>query len=116
MLSAPSILKVSEIESRLEQQLDAVTQSRNTILLGAMIAAVESAVFFQTVPNDPNAAMLAGWRQGVDRALETVKRVGLATHNNVEGLVVIIATGFAGRHEITRVRDGDVRHARSSRQ
>jgi hypothetical protein len=98
-LDRSAFLKASEIESRLEQQLDAVARSRDTILLGTVIAAVESAVFFQTVPDDPNAAMLAGWRQRVDRALETVKRMGLAPHNNVEGLVVIVATGFAGWHE-----------------
>jgi hypothetical protein len=51
-----------------------------------MIATVKSAVCFQTVPHDPNAAMVADWRQGVDRALETVKRMGLASHNNVEVL------------------------------
>jgi hypothetical protein len=91
--------KAIDDRSRREHRLDAVTQTGDAILLGAVIAAVKSAACFQTVPDDPNAAMLAGWRQRVDRALETVKRMGLAPHNNVEGLVVIVATGFAGWHE-----------------
>ena len=96
---SPSVLEAIGDRSRREQRLHAVTQSRDPILLGAVIAAVESAFFFQTVSDDPNAAMPAGRRQGVNRALETVKRVGLAPHNDFEGLIVVVAAGFAGRHK-----------------
>jgi hypothetical protein len=45
--------------------------------------------------------MSACWRHSRDRAFEAVKRVRPAPYDDVEALIVLVATGFAGRHRKT---------------
>jgi hypothetical protein len=48
--------------------------------------------------DDADAAMLAGRRERVDRALETVENMSLSSHHYLEGFVVLVATAIAFRH------------------
>jgi hypothetical protein len=55
----------------------------------AVGAAVEVTVRFHAVADDPDAAVLARWGEGVDRALEAVEGTRLATgHSHLERLGV----------------------------
>src|ERR1051325_7174038 len=60
-----------------------------------MVAAEEAAVLLQPVADDLHAAMLAGGRELVDRALEAVEGMAPAGLRDRESLVVIVAAGFA---------------------
>jgi hypothetical protein len=62
-------------------------------------AAVEVAVCLDTVPNHLDAAVLAGWREGVDCTLEAVEGArSLAGHAYLKSLVILISTNFALGH------------------
>jgi hypothetical protein len=62
-------------------------------------AAVEVALCLYAVPNNLDAAVLAGWRQGVDRTLEAVEGArSLAGHAYLKSLVILISTNFALSH------------------
>ena len=56
------------------------------------------AVRFDAVPDDLALTMRARRRKRVNGTLETVEDVARALENNLEGLVVVVATGFAARH------------------
>src|SRR5215831_6502316 len=62
--------------SRSRRRADAVAQAGYANGLGAMLAAEEGAVLFESVADDADAAVLAGRRQRMDRALEAVEGVG----------------------------------------
>jgi hypothetical protein len=47
--------------------------------------------------DDARSAMLALWRQGMNRTLEAVERVRLAVHYHLKRLIIVIAAGFACR-------------------
>src|SRR5262249_29457899 len=79
---------------------------------GAMLAAEESAFLFEPMADDVDAAVLAGRRQRVDRALEAVEGVGRAVHAHLEGLVVVVAAGFASGHGDLVSGWGDCHHNR----
>jgi hypothetical protein len=65
----------------------------------AVGAAVEVAVCLDAVPNYLDAAVLAGWREGVDCTLEAVEGARLVPgHAYLEGLVILISTNFALGH------------------
>src|SRR5262245_52370727 len=78
--------------------LGAVAQLLHALVLGAVVAAEHPVVLLQPVADDARAAMGAGGRQRLDRALEAVEGMGLAGHHHLEGFVVIIAASFASRH------------------
>jgi hypothetical protein len=62
-------------------------------------AAVEVALCLNAVPNHPDAAVLAGWRKGVDCTLEAVEGAcPLAWHAYLKSLVILISTNFALGH------------------
>ena len=67
-------------------------------MLGAMIATEECTVFFHAMADNANAAICAGRRQRMDCAFEAVIGMIDTIHRHLNGLVVIIAAGFAGRH------------------
>jgi len=64
-----------------------------------MLAAKEGAVLLEAVPDDADAAVLAGRRQRVDRAFEAVEGVGGAVHGHLKRLVVVVSAGFASGHD-----------------
>jgi hypothetical protein len=66
-------------------------KSFHAFCLGAVVAAKVCTVVFETVAQDSDVAMAACWRKRVDRAFESVEIVGLASHDNLKSLVVIIS-------------------------
>ena len=63
-----------------------------------MITAEEAAIGLEAVSDDANAAVLALWREHVDRALEAVERVLLTAVTDGERLVVVVAAVIADGH------------------
>src|SRR3712207_5745682 len=53
---------------------------------------------FHAMPNNPAAAVRARRRQNLNGAFEAVKHMGLSSHRDLKGLVVIISTLFALSH------------------
>jgi hypothetical protein len=67
-------------------------------------AAEEPSTDFYAMADYSTLAMLANWGDRLNRALETVERVSCASGNQLEGLVVFIATDFAFRHLTPHLR------------
>src|SRR5690606_28498801 len=66
---------------------------------GAVRTAEEPAAALGTVADDPAAAVLAGRRDRMDRALERVVGAAAAVgQGDLEGLVVLVATDIASGH------------------
>jgi hypothetical protein len=63
---------------------DPIAQFGYAFSLGAVIAAEHAPVLLQSVTDDADAAMPTGWRERVDRALETVKNIRLSSHRDLE--------------------------------
>jgi hypothetical protein len=68
-------------------------------VLSAMGAAINSAVRFDAVTNDAAIAMVATWREQLDRAFEAIEGVGLAGGRDVECFVVVISTNCTVSHD-----------------
>src|SRR5215475_3159963 len=92
----------SKSRSRSRRRADAIAQAGCANGLGAMLAAEEGAVLLEPVADDADAAVLAGRRQRVDRAFETVEGVGGAVHADLKRLVVVVSAGFTSRHDNPR--------------
>lgn len=75
-----------------------ITQSRRPSDLSAMGAAVVSPIVFEAMADDFAAAMMAAWRQLLNRALEAVECERVAVSDHFETFVVIVATCGAGTH------------------
>src|SRR5437763_741516 len=76
-------------------------------MASAVRAAVHRAARFDAVAEDAAAAMPARWRELLDRALEAVEGVrGAAGDAHGEGLVVTVATDFAGAHRLAPMQRG----------
>src|SRR5438105_15319256 len=76
-------------------------------MASAVRAAVHLRIGFYAVPQDAAAAMRADGRELLDRALEAVERVrGAAGDADGEGLVVTVATDFAGAHRLAPMQHG----------
>src|SRR3984893_8493532 len=80
-----------------------VTQAGHAFGLCAMVAAEERAFLFEAVTEDMNAAIVAGWSQRMDRALEAVEGVGGAVHAHLKRLVVVVSAGFASSQTASKV-------------
>ena len=63
-----------------------------------MNAAIDLAVGFHAVPDDPAVAVRADRRQRVDRTFEAVERVMLSGYDHFKRLVIFIFANFACRH------------------
>ena len=63
-----------------------------------MDAAEDFASLLHAVTDDPALAVRANRRQRVDRALEAIEGVVLASDNHLKGLVIFIFTNFACSH------------------
>src|SRR5688572_4269902 len=73
----------------------AIAQSGHALHLGTMLAAEIGALLFEPVTEDTDPAVLAGWRQRMDRAFEAVEGMGRAVHADLEALVVVVSACFA---------------------
>jgi len=69
--------------------------------LGAVRAAIENTLVFNSVADDPAAAMRARGRENLDRTLEAVEDVVPAGMADRERLVVFVATQLASLHDQT---------------
>jgi hypothetical protein len=69
------------------------------MMAGAVLAAIEVAILFDAVTNDRTATMGASGSEGLDGALEAVKRVGFAIHDDFECFFVVVAAGFTDFHK-----------------
>src|SRR5215203_6849932 len=77
----------------------AVRDPFHTCHTRAVGAAVEVAVCLDAMPNHLDAAVLAGWREGVDCTLEAVEGARLVPgHTYLKSLVILISTNFALGH------------------
>lgn len=81
---APALASASRLR-------DPVPEAGDAGRLGAVRAAIEDSVILEPVANDPAAAVSAGRCKYLDRALEAVKNVVLATLADRERLVVVVA-------------------------
>src|SRR5262249_28038094 len=81
------------------RRADPIAQTGDANGLRAMLAAEECAVLLEAVPDDADAAVLAGRRQRMDRALEAVEGVGGAVHGHLKRLVVVVSTSFTSGHD-----------------
>jgi len=79
-----------------------VPQLGLAIFFGAMIAAVEDAVFLQAMSENPTTAFFTCWRERLDGAFETIEGVRFTSNKNLEGLVVIIAACLTLSHSRLR--------------
>ena len=64
-----------------------------------MGAAKAFAIAFNTMPDNPAAAVVAFGRQGVNRAFETVEGMRFARHHYFEAFVVVVSADFALCHD-----------------
>ena len=79
--------------------LHAVPEVLHPGALGAVVAAVERAVSFESVPDDARAANGAAWGQLLDGALERVEVERFAVgRRDGERLVVGVSAGGADGH------------------
>jgi hypothetical protein len=70
-------------------------------------ATEDLSISFDPVAEDPAIAMRTCGRQRMDRALEAVKRVELAAHDDFKSLVVFVLANFASSHtQFVRARRG----------
>ena len=65
-----------------------------------MGAAVHLAMRLGPMPDDAAAAVSTRWRQRMNRAFETVERVGASSETHLKCLVVVIAADFASCHRV----------------
>jgi hypothetical protein len=88
---------------------DPIAEALDPFGLGAMFAAIELIMIFQTVAYNARATVFARRRQLPDRAFEAVKGMCFAIHHDLKGLVVIVAASFTDRHDITSglIRSGN---------
>jgi hypothetical protein len=63
-----------------------------------MGAAVEGAIDFYPVADNAAAAVMTGRGQGSDRAFEAIEGMGLPSHDNLKGLIVVVATPLTLGH------------------
>jgi len=78
--------------------LGSIRHPAHAHLPGAVGAAEHRSVGFDAVTDDRASAVLTARRQGMDRALERVERVLLASGHDLERLVVLVSADLAGRH------------------
>ncbi|HTO03739.1 MAG TPA: hypothetical protein VL069_08555 [Opitutus sp.] len=78
----------------------------NPVFFGTTGAAEDQAGDFHAVSDDADAAVLAGGRERVDRAFETIEHMRDVVPTDFETLVVIVSANFTGRHNRSLVDGG----------
>src|SRR5687767_5536934 len=76
----------------------AVAEALHACLFGAVAAAENAVIGFETMADDAHAAMGARRRERVDRAFEAVERLCPAALGDLESLVVVVTASVAFRH------------------
>ena len=67
------------------------------MLAGTVSAAIQCIDGFHAMTDNAAPAMGAGWRQCMDRALETIEHVGFPTHLDLETFIVSVTAHFTCR-------------------
>ena len=76
----------------------AIGQCACTFLRGAMCAAVDDVILFDTMSDDPASAMRTDRSKFLDCAFEAVERIGFRGYLHFESLVVVIPALIASGH------------------
>jgi len=103
-MSVPSITTCKErvaVRSTLRRKqsyLNTIIETNDSGLPRAVRAAVDLAISFNPVADDSAATVSATWREGMDRALETVEHMHLALRLYLEALVIGISADFTFCH------------------
>src|SRR5260370_5735014 len=95
-------------QARRGKRSGAVTQFARAFRLGTMSATKNRAAFFHAVTNDMGAAVRASRRDPLDRAFETIERVGNPVQDHLKRLVIVVSAGFASCHYYLTVRFVDI--------
>jgi hypothetical protein len=66
----------------------------DSVLAGAVGAAIEDTLCLHAVTNNPTAAVRAGWRQGLDGTLEAIEDMRLAAHPHFKTFIIHVAAYF----------------------
>jgi len=77
--------------------LNPILKFIDSVLAGAMGAAIKDALCLHSMTDDPATTMGAGWCQGMDRAFKTIKDMRLAVDPHFEAFVVHIPAYFTSR-------------------
>jgi hypothetical protein len=70
----------------------------DALFVRAVGTAIKYAIRFHAVPDNLAIAMIALWRESVDRALKAIKEMGFTIPDDFDGFVVIISANFALNH------------------
>jgi hypothetical protein len=70
----------------------------NPFFDGTIGTAVEDAVGFYPMTYNGATTMMTGRSQGSNGTFKAIEDMGLSTHDDLKGLVVVIATPFTLRH------------------
>ena len=82
--------------------LDSIFQFLDSMLAGAVGAAIELPIsHFHTVSDDDAAAVLASRRQSMDRAFEAVEYMPLVPDHHRKSLIIFVSTDFTLGHLIS---------------
>ena len=93
--------EANEALGRLEKRVaSAILQACDTSMLGAANATENGTALLHAVPDHATAALSAGRRQGVDRALERIKDVLVTVQRHGKRFVVIVTTHVACGHRL----------------
>ena len=91
-----------------------VTDVGRARFMRAVRATIERVVSLYTVADYAAAAVIADRREPVNRTLERIKRVALASRDNIEAQFVIVPTHLAFTHlTLTLKAEGDSLHISS---
>jgi hypothetical protein len=63
-----------------------------------MSTTIESSLDFDTMPDDPAAAVLTAGSKSREGTFKTVEDMPLASHEHLKGLIVLIAADFTLGH------------------
>lgn len=74
--------------------IGAIMHGGHAFVVGAIRAAKKVAPGFHTVADDSAAAVLAFWRERVNGTFETIEVMRDPVHQDLDGLVVIVAANF----------------------
>jgi hypothetical protein len=76
-----------------------IIKSRDTFCNGAVLTAIKIPACFQSVPDDPTAAIGTSRRQFLNGAFKAVKNVTFVVFNDLETFVVTVSTCNTFTHE-----------------
>jgi len=77
---------------------DPVSSFPNSLIVGAMSAAVELSIALDAVADDSTPTVKARWRESLNSALKRVEGVTVSLNDYVEALVVTVVTNDTNSH------------------